>query len=1178
MANYNFSQTAAFIWSIADLLRGDFKQSQYGRVILPFTLLRRLECMLEPNKSIIVAEFDRIKHMKMQEEEREKILCRATQTTALPGGLPFFNTSPIDLSQMNHSGVRANLENYVHCFSKDVREIFEHFKFSELVGLLDETNLLFKVVKKFATTDLSAETIPNHEMSLVFEELIRRFAESSNETAGEHFTSRDIVRLTTSLVLMEDDKALCKDGIACSIYDPTVGTGGFLSSAMEYVHELNPNAVIQAFGQELNPESYAICKADMLIKGQDVSHIKLGNTLSNDQLAQDQFDYMLSHPPFGVDWKKIETDIHFEHQTKGYNGRFGPGLPRVSDGSLLFLMHMISKMRDSGGRIGIILNGSPLFTGGAGSGESEIRRYILEADLLEGIVALPTDMFFNTGIATYVWILSNKKAPERKGKVQLIDSTNLCGKMRKSLGSKRNLMGEEDIRLITHTFGHFEVVDTTSLEALDLEKAPEQKSNRDRQSDTAKTDAPKILASKIFNNTDFGYRRLTIERPLRLSTQVTDAAIATLRFATKPINAPMERLYEEFSAQWQNDNYGDFSEIGAKARAIIKAEFSELREGQIKDLLDSKVWLAQRTLMEKAQQIQKALSSKAGGNELVSNDFNKFKFTLKDAISTAGVKLTTKEYKQFISAITTKNSEAEPVVKTLLKERAQPLYGRFAYKGEVVEFEQDGDLRDNENVPLNPAIATSNLIESYFKTEVQPHVIDAWINADKRDGKDGEVGIVGYHINFQSYFKKNHARDKSLQGSLVRFKDIVKLNDTGLYILEAFTGKITEFSGLSEQRKMANLTRFDFHHETLIPEFYNIFLQQEEGRDWLESNFKSASGLSLNIYMSSWLNARFLLPPVGNQSKLIEFWMECEAVLNRVSLLKNSVFSDLKSAQEQLLPYLSAASRYEQEFSSMLPTPLAILWELAESKFEEREKCEAFIKFFEHLGLYLLSFAFGQNKPSKKIFYKGRNELTSITMGFGHYQLKEYKKSLIPDSGIVNLICCDEMIDFLREATALRNDIAHRGLPSAASVTAAKETVQRLNNSMQLEHRKFFEATTLIRPIKARFDGSTFMNEVEILKGLGLNPSKTAQIKTSEPMISGELYLAHSDLTANENIAVTKIFPLMVMSEALPESEIMGFYFYSDVLDDKLRFVCPYPNVETYKFIDQNIIIDNLDS
>ncbi len=754
MTNTNFSQTAAFIWSVADLLRGDFKRSQYGRVILPFTLLRRLECVLADTKEAVVAKAEELKSSPLPEDAKEKFLRRAS-------GLSFFNTSKMDLGKMGQNDIRANLESYVQAFSADAREIFEHFKFSEFVGLLEDANLLYKVVKKFATTDLSPKAISNYEMGLVFEELIRRFAESSNETAGEHFTPRDIVRLTTSLVFMEDDEALSRDGIIRTIYDPTAGTGGFLSSGMEYVHELNPNAVMRAFGQELNPESYAICKADMLIKGQEVSRIKLGNTLSNDQLPQEQFDYMLSNPPFGVDWKKIEGEVNDEHTQKGFNGRFGPGLPRVSDGSLLFLMHLISKMRDShnvdgsvsnGGRIGIILNGSPLFTGGAGSGESEIRRYILEADLLEGIVALPTDMFYNTGIATYVWILSNKKAPARKGKVQLIDGTSLCGKMRKSLGSKRNLMGEDDIKLITRTFGDFKVVDATPLEAFGLEKAAEQKSNRGRQSATAKTEAPKTFASKIFNSTDFGYRRLTIERPLRLSARVTDEAIASLRFAPKPFNAAMERLYQEFAAQWQQDNYGDFSGLEVEARAIIKAEFTELKEKQIKDLLDSKLWLAQRELMTKAQQIQAALGEQPGGKTRVSNDFNQFQLTLKGAIKTAGVKLDTKENKQFIGAITTKNPEAEPVVKKVLKEAAQPLYGAFEYQGKVVEFEQDGDLRDNENVPLNPAVSTSDLIENYFKAEVLPHVNDAWINADKRDAKDGEVGIVGYEIPFNRHF------------------------------------------------------------------------------------------------------------------------------------------------------------------------------------------------------------------------------------------------------------------------------------------------------------------------------------------------------------------------------------------------------------------------------------------
>lgn len=725
MPSANFSQTAAFIWSVADLLRGDFKQSQYGRIILPFTLLRRLECVLESSKKAIIAEAASVAKMNLPEEAREKLILRAAP------GQTFFNASPMDLSKMGQHGIKANLENYIQSFSASAREIFEHFNFYELAAKLEEANLLYKVVNIFASTDLSPQAISNHQMGLVFEELIRRFAEGSNETAGEHFTPRDIVRLTTSLVFLEDDDALSKEGIIRTIYDPTCGTGGFLSSGMEYIHKMNPQAVLRAFGQELNPESYAICKADMLIKGQDVSQIKLGNTLSADQLPADKFDYMLSNPPFGVDWKKIEGEINAEYLQKGFTGRFGPGVPRVSDGSLLFLLHLLSKMREphgGGARIGIILNGSPLFTGGAGSGESEIRRHVLEADLLETIIALPTDMFYNTGIATYIWILSNKKPADRRGKIQLIDASRLFGKMRKSLGSKRNEMSDAHLRIITRCFGDFSIIDTR------------------------KADTTSPYASKIFNSTDFGYRRLTIERPLRLSAQVTDEAIATLRFAPKPFNAPMERLYEAFASQWQGNNYGDFSELEAEARAIIKAEFAELKEKQIKDLLDGKLWLAQRGLMEKAQQIQTALGTQAGGKTLVSNDFNQFQMTLKGAIKTAGVKLDAKENKQFIDAITTKNPDAEPVVKKALKEAAQPLYGACEYKGKVVEFEQDGELRDNENVPLNPVISTSDLIENYFKAEVLPHVSDAWINADKRDAKDNEVGIVGYEIPFNRHF------------------------------------------------------------------------------------------------------------------------------------------------------------------------------------------------------------------------------------------------------------------------------------------------------------------------------------------------------------------------------------------------------------------------------------------
>jgi type I restriction enzyme M protein len=734
---------ATYIWSLADLLRGDFKQSQYGRVILPFTLLRRLECVLEATKPAVLAEGERIASMGLPEEAEEKLLLRAA-------GLSFFNTSKMDLSKLGESGIAANLESYVQAFSKDAREIFEHFKFSEFIGQLADANLLYKIVQKVRTADLSPAAVSDHDMGLVFEELIRKFAESSNETAGEHFTPRDIVRLTTSLVFMDDDDALTKPGIIRTIYDPTAGTGGFLSSGMEYVHELNPQAVMRAFGQELNPESYAICKADMLVKGQEVSNIKLGNTLSNDQLYADKFDYMLSNPPFGVDWKKIEGDIKKEHAEKGFDGRFGPGLPRVSDGSLLFLLHLISKLRDTaegGARIGIILNGSPLFTGGAGSGESEIRRYILEADLLEAIVALPTDMFYNTGIATYVWVLSNKKAPERKGRVQLINAVHLCGKMRKSLGSKRNEMSADDIKTITKAFGAFEVID-----ARPLDKPEESKSNRGRQSANKKAAPEKTFAAKIFKTHEFGYRRITIERPLRESYQFSDERINTLRFAPKPLNAAMQWIYETYGSDWTDaadcERYGVLTEHEAEIRAALKADFSELKEKQIKDLLDPKTWQTQKQILLKARTLQAKLGSEQ------HDDMNGYEAALKGT----GIKLDAKVKKQITAAVSWKNPEAEKVIKKIHKgKKANPLYGLFAVDGQIIEYKPDGDLRDNENVPLNYcendlSAEASAKAEAYFKKEVLPHVSDAWIDDSKTDVLDKEIGIVGYEIPFNRHF------------------------------------------------------------------------------------------------------------------------------------------------------------------------------------------------------------------------------------------------------------------------------------------------------------------------------------------------------------------------------------------------------------------------------------------
>ncbi len=477
----NEASLSSFLWSVADLLRGDYKQSEYGKVILPFTVLRRLDCVLAPTKQAVLAE----------KAVREKAGLNAEPFLLRKAGLLFFNTSPLDLKKLvgDQDHIGENLRAYVQGFSAPVRDIFERFDFHAQIDRLAKAGLLYLVTEKFAQADLHPDTVSNAQMGLVFEELIRKFAELSNETAGEHFTPREVIRLMVNLLFIEDDDALAKPGVVRSLYDPTAGTGGMLSVAGEHLGAHNPAARLVMYGQELNPESYAICKADMLIKGQDIGNIVFGNTLSADGLQGKRFDYMLSNPPFGVEWKKIEKEVRKEHEQHGFDGRFGPGLPRVSDGSLLFLLHLVAKMRpavEGGSRFGIVLNGSPLFTGGAGSGESEIRRYMLENDLVEAIVGLPTDMFYNTGISTYVWIVSNRKPAHRKGRVQLIDASGFWQKMRKSLGSKRKELGPGHIDDITRIFGAFEEV------------------TRDG-----------VPISRIFKNEDFGYRTITVERPER---------------------------------------------------------------------------------------------------------------------------------------------------------------------------------------------------------------------------------------------------------------------------------------------------------------------------------------------------------------------------------------------------------------------------------------------------------------------------------------------------------------------------------------------------------------------------------------------------------------------------------------------------------------------------------------
>jgi len=444
-------------------------------VILPFTVLRRLDCVLEKAKDKVLEKHKSAKNLN--EEAMETVLNKVA-------GYNFHNRSKFDFKKLiaDPNNLAMNLHNYINGFSKDAREIIEKFKFDGQITYLDQQDLLFLVVERFAMVDLHPNGVSSMEMGYVFEELIRKFAEMSNETAGEHFTPREVIRLMVNLLFINDRDVLSKKGIVKTLYDCACGTGGMLSISEEYLHELNPDARLEVFGQELNDESYAICKSDMMIKGQKAVNIKFGNSFTHDGFPDEKFDYMLANPPFGVEWKKVQKEVKKEHEKKGYGGRFGAGLPRISDGSFLFLQHMISKMKptDGGTRLAIVFNGSPLFTGSAGSGESEIRRWIIENDMLEAVVALPDQLFYNTGILTYFWVVTNRKEPKRKGKVQLVNAVSFFKKMSRSLGNKRNEISEEDIEEITRIYGNFR----------------------------------KGKYCKIFNNSDFGYSRVVVERPL----------------------------------------------------------------------------------------------------------------------------------------------------------------------------------------------------------------------------------------------------------------------------------------------------------------------------------------------------------------------------------------------------------------------------------------------------------------------------------------------------------------------------------------------------------------------------------------------------------------------------------------------------------------------------------------
>jgi len=474
----NIKESANFIWSIADLLRGDYKQSDYGKVILPLTVLRRLDCVLENSKAEVLKKYEQSKSLNIQ--NLDPILNKSA-------GYNFHNHSQFDFNRLvaDPNNIASNLRNYINGFSEDAREVIEQFEFDNQITKLDDNNLLFMIIKRFQEVDLHPEVISSMEMGYMFEELIRKFAEISNETAGEHFTPREVIKLMVNILFLNDREILTKKGVVKTIYDCCAGTGGMLSVADEYLHELNPHARLEMFGQELNPESYAICKSDMMIKGQNSSNIKKGNSISEDKLPTEKFDYLITNPPFGVKWEKFAKPVLDEHKTKGHGGRFGAGLPSKSDGSFLFLMHLISKMKqdDQGSRLAIVFNGSPLFSGSPSGtkNESSIRQWVIENDMLEAIVALPNQLFYNTGISTYIWVLNNRKSKLRKGKVQLINAVDFYKKMSKSLGNKRNEIAKKQIAEITKAYGDFE---------------------------------PTPI-SKIFDNTDFGYSKVTVERPLR---------------------------------------------------------------------------------------------------------------------------------------------------------------------------------------------------------------------------------------------------------------------------------------------------------------------------------------------------------------------------------------------------------------------------------------------------------------------------------------------------------------------------------------------------------------------------------------------------------------------------------------------------------------------------------------
>ena len=670
----NHSEITSFIWGVADLIRDTFKRGKYQDVILPLTVLRRLDCVLAPTKEKVLA---------VQAQYRGRIENLEPQLRRA-SGFAFYNTSRYDFDKLlaDAPHIAQNLRNWIAGFSPNMREVLEKFDFDNTIAKLDEAGLLFQVVQRFGDpkVNLHPDLVDNFTMGTVFEELIRKFNEALNENPGEHFTPRDVVHLMVDLLLAGDEQRLRTEGVVLSVYDPCCGSGGMLTIAKEHINvgerregelcgsAVNPEADIHLFGQEVNPETFGICKSDLFMKsedGRDADNVLFGSTLSNDRHATATFDYMIANPPYGKDWKRDQDAVRAEHD-RGDAGRFGAGLPRISDGQLLFLLHMLAHSKEQaqdGSRVAIIMNGSPLFTGDAGSGESEIRRWILENDLLEALIALPEQLFYNTGIATYVWVLTNRKRPERAGRVQLIDATSFWVPLRKSLGAKRREVPVERKKEILQLLAEFEDGATRKV----VQDGEERE----------------VIVSRIYPTKHFGFRKITVERPLKLDFQASPERIARLEDERAFVNLAVSRKKGEAKAKDE--------EAGREQQAEIRALLKNLPD---KLLLDRAVFEAE----------------------------------LSQATQEAKLKLAAPVRKVIFSALSERNDEAE-----VCRDRE----GRP---------EPDPQLRDTESVPLLEDV------ESFFEREVKPHVPDAWIDTKRRDARDGEVGIVGYEINFNRYF------------------------------------------------------------------------------------------------------------------------------------------------------------------------------------------------------------------------------------------------------------------------------------------------------------------------------------------------------------------------------------------------------------------------------------------